>query len=146
MRWGRLLVTGAIICLTLSAGACAGRPSQGVLIPTAVSAEGTSRVSILAATTRQRAATDPGEMFSGTRAAEVSYAAVTVSIPPDGSRQAGDVQWPQSVPGNPSRDFVTVSADYLDKQAFVSAISTAAKPTGRRNVLMGTSNNSVFAA
>jgi esterase/lipase superfamily enzyme len=31
---------------------------------------------------------------------------------------------------------VTVSAGYLDKQAFVSAISSAAKQTGRRNVLV----------
>jgi hypothetical protein len=32
--------------------ACAGRPLQGVLVPVARSAEGTSRVQVLAATTR----------------------------------------------------------------------------------------------
>jgi len=136
MYLANVLGTGAILGLTLLVGACAGRPSQGVLIPTAVAAEGTSRVPILAVTTRQRSTTDPGEMFTGARAVEVSYAAVTISIPPDGSRQAGDVQWPQSLPGDPSRDFVTVSADYLDKQAFVSAISAATKRTGPRNVFL----------
>jgi esterase/lipase superfamily enzyme len=136
MSRGKSLAAAAIFCLALLVSACAGRPSQGVLVPTAVSVEGTSRVPILAATTRQRSTTDPGEMFSGRRAADVSYAAVTVSIPPDGSRQAGDVQWPASVPGDPSRDFVTVSAGYLDKQAFVSALSAAAKQTGPRNVLL----------
>jgi esterase/lipase superfamily enzyme len=132
----RAVATGAILCLPLLVGACAGRPAQGVLIPTAVSAEGTSRVSILAATTRQRSTTDPGEMFSGGRAADVSYAAVTVSIPPDSSRQFGDVQWPTSVPGDPSHDFVTVSADYLDKRAFVAALTASTKQSGPRNVLV----------
>ncbi len=130
------LIAGAILCLTLFVGACASRPPQGVLVPTIVSADGTSRVSILAATTRQRSTTDPGEMFSGARAAGVSYAAVTVSIPPDSFRQAGDIQWPTSLPGDPSRNFVTVSAGYLDKPAFVSAISAATKQTGPRNVLL----------
>jgi esterase/lipase superfamily enzyme len=136
MCWGKVLVAGVILGLTLFVGACASRPSQGVLIPTAASAEGTSRVAMLVATTRERSTTDPGEMFSGGRADAISYAAISVSIPPDGSRQAGDVQWPKSLPGDPSRDFVTVSADYLDKRAFVSAISAATKQTGPRNVLL----------
>jgi esterase/lipase superfamily enzyme len=115
---GKVLVAGAILGLTLLVGACAGRPSQGVLIPTAVAADGTSRVPILAATTRQRSTTDPGEMFSGARAVEVSYAAVTISIPPDGSRQAGDVQWPQSLPGDPSR-FVSQKDEALKFSEFI---------------------------
>lgn len=63
------------------------------------------------ATTRQRSTTDPGEMFNGERAADVSYAAITVSIPPDGARKVGEVQWPATLPGDPGRNFVTVSAD-----------------------------------
>jgi esterase/lipase superfamily enzyme len=126
----------ATICLVLIAGACADRPANGVLIPTAVSAAGTSRVTILAASTRQRSITDPGEMFGSGRAADVSYASVTVSIPPDGSREVGNVQWPKSLPGDPSRDFVATAANYLDKQAFVSSISAAVKETGRNKVLV----------
>ena len=139
--WGMALprhfVTAAAMGLALVACACSsGRPSQGVLIPVAASAEGTSQVSVLAATTRRRSTTDPGEMFSGERGDEVSYAAVTVSIPPDSARKVGHVQWPSSPPGNPQRDFVTASAGYLDKRAFSAAISNAAKQSGRSRVLI----------
>jgi len=131
------MVTAAAVGLALAVCACAsGRPSQGVLIPVAETAEGTSRVSVLAATNRRRATTSAGDMFSGERGEELSYAAVTVSIPPDGARKAGQVQWPSSVPGNPQRDFVTASADYLDKRAFSAAISSAAKRSGRSRVLV----------
>jgi esterase/lipase superfamily enzyme len=75
-------------------------------------------------------------MFNGERAADVSYAAITVSIPPDGSRKIGEVQWPTTLPGDPRRDFVTVSADYLDRQAFTASIAAMAKRTGRSKVLV----------
>jgi esterase/lipase superfamily enzyme len=75
-------------------------------------------------------------MFSSERAADVSYAAITVSIPPDGSRKIGEVQWPTTLPGDPRRDFVTVSADYLDRQAFTASIAAMAKRTGRNKVLV----------
>jgi esterase/lipase superfamily enzyme len=47
-------LTAVCIGLGLILGACAGRPSEGVLVPDAQSAEGTSRVSMLIATTRDR--------------------------------------------------------------------------------------------
>ena len=100
--------------LALACCSCAGRPLQGVLIPAAESAEGASRVPILIATTRQRSDSDPGEMFNTDRAQAMSYARIAVSIPPDDSRKIGDIQWPASPPGDPHRDFVTVSAEYLD--------------------------------
>ncbi|MGA9002694.1 MAG: hypothetical protein WB504_09485, partial [Pseudolabrys sp.] len=128
------LVMAASVGLTVLLGACAGRLPQGMLVPVAQSAEGTSRVQVLAATTRRRSATDPGEMFNGERAEETSYAAVTVSIPPDSARKTGEIQWPESLPGDPRRDFVTVSADYLYKQGLVSAVSATAKQTGRCKV------------
>ena len=65
------------ISIALVLGACAGRPSQGVLVPMAT-VEGASLVPIFAATTRQRSTTDPGEMFSGERAEELSFAEMTV--------------------------------------------------------------------
>ena len=75
-------------------------------------------------------------MFNGARAENVSYAAISVSIPPDSSRKIGEIQWPASLPGDPNRDFVTVSSDYIDKQQLSAAVSAAAKPAGRRNVLI----------
>jgi esterase/lipase superfamily enzyme len=126
----------AAVGLVLACGACSSRPSQGVLIPVPTTAEGTSRVRVLVATTRQRSTTDPGEMFNGERADGVSYASIVVSIPPDSVRKIGAIQWPATLPGDPSRDFVTVSADYLDKKAFNAAVDDTAKQTGRSRVLV----------
>jgi esterase/lipase superfamily enzyme len=129
-----LFVT-ATAALALACSACSERPSGGVLIPVAVAAEGTSRVPVLVATTRQRS-TDLAEMYSGERAEATSYASITVSIPPDSSRKIGEVQWPQTLPGDPLRNFVTASANYIDKPTFVAAVTAAAKQTGRNKVLI----------
>jgi esterase/lipase superfamily enzyme len=58
------------------------------------------------------------------------------SIPPDVARNAGEVQWPTSLPGDPRQSFVTVSANYLDKQSFDSDLSAAAKWNERGKVLV----------
>jgi esterase/lipase superfamily enzyme len=75
-------------------------------------------------------------MFSGERAADVSYAAITVSIPPDAARKIGEVQWPAALPGDPRTNFVTVSAEYIDKSAFTASIAAMVKNTGRTKVLV----------
>jgi esterase/lipase superfamily enzyme len=126
----------AVVSLALLCGACASTRPQGMLTPVAETAAGSSRVSVLAVTNRRPSTDNPGEMFNGERAENVSYASITVSIPPDSSRKIGQVQWPESVPGNPERDFVAVSADYLDKQAFAAALSGTAKKTGKSKVLV----------
>jgi esterase/lipase superfamily enzyme len=82
------------IAIAVTGGSCSTRPMQGVLVPVAEIAEGTSRVPMFVATTRQRSTTDLGEMFNGERAAGFSYAAITVSISPDSARKIGEVQWP----------------------------------------------------
>jgi esterase/lipase superfamily enzyme len=130
----RIFAVSAIL-IAFALGACAGRPSQGVLVPTAT-VEGASLVPIFAATTRQHSRADPGEMFNGERATDVSYAAITVSIPSDASRKIGEIQWPASLPGNPHLNFTTVSADYIEKQTFAASIAAYAKQTGRSKVLV----------
>jgi esterase/lipase superfamily enzyme len=130
------LLAATIASLALICCACSNRPLQGVLIPNAELAQGSSHVPVLVATTREHSTTDAGAMFDSGRAQQVSYAAITVSIPPDTARKAGEVQWPESLPGDPRHDFVTVSADYLDKQSFVSAVSATAQRTGRSKVLV----------
>ena len=121
----------ALLCCS-----CASRPLQGVLVPNAQSADGAAKVPILVATTRERSARDPGELFSSDRAPNVSYASIVVSIPPDSTRKVGEVQWPPTLPGDPQRDFVTVSADYLGDQSFSSALTAEAKQTRRSKVLV----------
>jgi esterase/lipase superfamily enzyme len=129
--WAAGAVLLALLCCS-----CSGRPAQGVLVPVTDTVEGTSRVTVLAATTRKRSTTDTAEMFGSDRAPDVSYASITVSIPPDSARKIGDVQWPLAPPGDPHRDFVTVSANYLDKQSFNAALSAEAKQTGRSKALI----------
>ena len=136
MGGGRALAAvAAVFALALLCGSCATRPLQGVLIPTAESAEGSSRIPILIATTRQQATSDAGDMFGGERAAATSYGRIAISIPPDGAREVGEIQWPVAPPGDPRRDFVTLSAEYLEKPAFSAAIASVARAT-RRNKAM----------
>jgi esterase/lipase superfamily enzyme len=121
--------------MALAGCSCVGRPLQGVLVPTTESVDGTSRIPILIATTRQQSTGDAGEMFSSDSASAVSYGRVVVSIPSDDARKIGAIQWPASPPGDPRRDFVTVSAEHLDRPGFSAALTTAAKAT-RRNTAM----------
>jgi esterase/lipase superfamily enzyme len=128
-------LAAAILGLALACGGCSSHSGQGLLVPVAENVEGTSRVPALIATTRRKS-TDAAEMFNGERAQELSFAQVTVSIPPDSVRKVGAVQFPASPPGDPHRDFVTVSASYLDKPAFSAAITAARKQTGSGQVLL----------
>jgi esterase/lipase superfamily enzyme len=76
------------------------------------------------------------DMFSGEQADQVSYATVTVSIPPDAGRKIGDIQWPTSLPANPQKDFATIAANYLDKQSFAAVLTAEAKQTKRSKLLV----------
>jgi esterase/lipase superfamily enzyme len=126
----------AMTMLAFVCCSCATRPMQGVLVPSAESAEGASRIPILAATTRQRAVADAGEMFSREAGSELSYARMAISIPPDGARTIGEIQWPATTAGDPRRDFVTVSADYLDQAGFNAAIASIARTTRRKKAFV----------
>lgn len=94
--------------------ACAGRPI-GVLEPVAGNPSA-AQVEMLVTTTRGRAQ-KPGEMFSGERALAPTFADITVSIPPDTARKAGEVAWPRKLPPNPATDFATVKAEEVDRDA-----------------------------
>ena len=111
---------------------------QGTLLPVAQveTTAGTTIIPILAATTRNRIDVTSGEMFDGARADQVSYAAISVSIPPDATRTIGDVQWPNQSPPDPRQSFVTVSSDYLEKQGFVATLSSTARKAARGKVLV----------
>jgi len=134
---GRSSVTRiAVLLIAAVCCSCSGRPMQGVLTPTVQSSEGTSQVAVLAATTRVRSSDDAASMFGPDGAPELSYAAITVSIPPDDARKVGEVQWPTSLPGDPARNFVTVRADYLDTKSFRAALTKAAVTERNSKVLL----------
>lgn len=97
------------LALALLLAGCAGRP-EGNLIPVAASAPDATRIEMLVATTRAPVAEPAGMMFGGERAIGLNFADIVVSIPPDATRKIGEVQWPSSAPGDPEREFVTLSA------------------------------------
>lgn len=92
-----------LLALSIVASGCAGRV-QDVLQPLAVAPTGTTRVTMLVATTR-KASEDPGKLFSGDRGTAISLNSVDVSIPPDRNRKIGEVQWPSRIPPNPQKEF-----------------------------------------
>jgi esterase/lipase superfamily enzyme len=98
----------AVVTVLAALSSCAGRP-EGVLVPTAsASAPGASKVDVLVATTRKTTET-PGVLFSGERGKEPSVTEITVSIPPDSTREIGQVQWPKRLPADPAKEFATLS-------------------------------------
>jgi len=119
--------------LLSGAAACAGRP-QGVLVPTHREVAGANVVRMLVATTRAPDATQPGEMFSGERGRALSFADIAVSIPP--YRKVGEVQWPQSEPADPMRDFTTVEARLLSEPAALAEFDRRIARTPKRQALV----------
>jgi esterase/lipase superfamily enzyme len=125
---------GAFCVIAALVASCSSRP-YGTLIAGS-SAPDASRVDLLVATTRAPVLQPPGVMFGGSRGRGLDFADVVVSIPPDGSRQPGDIQLPSSLPGNPERDFVVLRADRMDLAQAKANFDTRIKRTPRRRVLI----------
>jgi esterase/lipase superfamily enzyme len=110
----RPLANGTLAFVTLlTLSGCSERVT-GVLRAQAPTAGGGAQVPILVATTRQIDGSTPDEIFSGERGTRMAFADITISIPPDANRQIGEVQWPASIPGDPSREFVSFRTDKID--------------------------------
>ncbi len=107
----RILLSAGAVCLA-AAGLAGCASPVGVLEPTSALAPGATRLDILVATTRAPAP-DRGVFFSGERGA-ASYAGFAVSIPPDGRREIGQVQWPQRLPPDPATEFATLEATPIE--------------------------------
>ena len=121
-----------LFALVLLLAGCAGG-HEGDLIPVAQRAPGASSVDILVATTRAPVSDPEGVMFGGERAIGLRFADIVVSIPPDDARKPGEVQYPTSRPGDPARDFVTLSARPLPlEQARAEFDKRVAAKEGRR--------------
>ncbi|MCJ2087228.1 alpha/beta hydrolase [Methylobacterium sp. E-005] len=108
-----------------------------MLLPIADAAPvaGTSHVDMLVASTR-KSATDRGVMFSGERGDAVTYTDLSVSIPPDATRQPGTVQWPERLPGNPATDFVALRAEPVDRNKVSAWTGKAVRGRAKRHVLV----------
>ncbi len=123
----------AILAIAISLGlAGCGRPI-GVLTPVPVALASATQVDMLVATTRAPS-TVPGVLYSGERGSSLTFTDIGVSIPPDGSRTIGEVQWPKRLPGDPALNFVTVRAQPLAKTGAHDWFRRASK--GKRHVLL----------
>jgi len=133
-RAGRAAV--ALLSLSFLLTGCASRPEVGALLANhEMNAVGKDHT-ILVATTRDRDPR-PGTYFGGKRSESVSYATITVAVPP--THEPGKIEWPSQAPGNPATDFVVRDAAYLDSERdFVKALNAqlALRPPGRRKVFV----------
>lgn len=133
-RTGRLAV--AVLSLAFLLPSCASRPEVGALLANYDVSAGGKDHTILVATTRERDSR-PGTYFGGERSQSLSYATLTVAVPP--THVPGKIEWPSRAPGNPETDFVVRDAAYLDSEKdFVKALNAqlALRPPERRRVLV----------
>ena len=132
-RLARLRSVPALLLGALMLAGCAG-DVRGVLRPVEASAPGTSKVTMLVATTR---APDPdqGLLFSGERG-KPAYVEITVSVPPDSRRVVGEVQWPKKLPGDPETDFVTLNVTPLDLKTGLSRLHGKLAKVPKRRIML----------
>jgi esterase/lipase superfamily enzyme len=129
-----------LIALVLAASGlmmgCASRPESGFLADAAYLPPQATEHTILVATTRQRDPR-PGTLYNGQRADWLDFASVTVSVPP--THVTGKIEWPQSPPGDPRKDFTVHASNYIDgDKAFLQALNAqlAQRPRGQRQVFL----------
>ena len=126
---GAAVRTCRTAALVLLITACASAP-HGFLVPTPTVATGASLVDMLVVTTRHPSP-EPGVVFGGERDQGHSVSEIVVSIPPEGQRTPGSVQWPGSGPPDPSRTFTTVSVKASDPANTAAWFDRVAGPNGR---------------
>lgn len=123
----------AVAAVSVFVAGCAG-DVKGVLAPVASTVPGTSKVTMLVATTRA-ADPDAGVLYSGERG-KPSFAEMTISLPPESRRKIGEVQWPSRLPGNPETDFVTLKVDKLDARTGLARLHERVSRVPKRRVMV----------
>jgi esterase/lipase superfamily enzyme len=124
----------SVILLAAAAAGCSSRPYGTLIVGS--SAPNAGQVDLLVATTRAPVVEPPGVMFGGSRGRGLEFADIVVSIPPNGARQAGDVQLASSPPGNPEHDFVILRADRMDLAQAKANFDARVRRTPGRRVLI----------
>lgn len=106
----------AWMMIAVLASGCAGKV-KGVMAPVSVTpGAATSKVKMLVATTRS-SSDDAATLFSGERSSTPSMTAIDISIPLEGTRKIGTVQWPKRLPANPKTDFAVTAVSQLHSRA-----------------------------
>ena len=122
-----------IVLITLLAG-CAPRPGASILDPSPRPPRFTPKVEMLVATTR--GVGDPANPFatSAERSRHLNYGIHTVSIPTH--HKPGDIEWPDQLPPDPTRHFLTTNRALLQRQEFLDALRARAKSRDDGKVLV----------
>ncbi|MDH6268450.1 esterase/lipase superfamily enzyme [Rhizobium sp. SG_E_25_P2] len=121
----RLLSSKAVILYAMTALAltgCGSRPSPETLAT--VDTRGIPKLAteqVFAMTTRGRIKPDEN-MFDNSKAIDASYAAFTVSIPPN--HKSSEVEWP-GAKADPKKTFAIAGQKRLDQKEFIDAIDHA---------------------
>jgi esterase/lipase superfamily enzyme len=123
-----------LLALCFELAACASTP-ENLFAPVPQTAPGASSVDLLVATTRRPAA-DPAEFYSGERGGTLRFANVVISIPPERTREAGEIQWPTTSLGNPATDFVTTKVSRLDAKATRAWLDARGSMANKHRVLI----------
>lgn len=129
---------GAVALLAILNAGCSAR--QDVMRPVDIGTAGTRKVDMLVATTRQPTQ-DPALMYSGERGEELSLANVVVSIPPEGRREAGTIQWPDSNSPDPLSSFVTLKAEPMRETQVLGWFRRNAGPKRKALIFVHGFNN-----
>jgi esterase/lipase superfamily enzyme len=134
LRWCRRWLVVASLLAGLQA--CSPRPGSDVLTPVARAPSYTAKVRVLVATTRDYGSPEDPQAFTSARSNTLNYAALTVSIPKH--HTPGQIEWPDQLPADPSRHFVTTARDRLDNAQFLSEVrhDTRARAEGAGQVLV----------
>lgn len=125
---------GALALMLATAG-CGGTPDNLMIAAGDIAIPG-RRVDLLVATTRSSDGATEGQMFTGERGRGLSFADITISIPPDANRKIGEVQLPDVAPGDPAKSFVTLKAERVDKTEALRRFHARVATTPKRRVLI----------
>lgn len=129
-----MLLRTCVLLFAFGLASCASTP-EDLFVPVSATAPGASSVDLLVATTR-RSAANPAELYSGERGEGLSFANVVVSIPPDSTRQPGDIDWPRTAPGNPATDFVATRVSRFDGKATRAWLDSHGSAANKHRVLI----------
>jgi esterase/lipase superfamily enzyme len=127
----RALALAAALILPALLAACGSRPAPGLALVPPV--PGTSRVDMLVATTRSPSE-DAALRFGGARASRMSFARLSVSIPPN--HRVGDVLWANGGRPDPASSFAAVGYDPIAEARLLDTMRRKVIASGRRHVLV----------
>lgn len=107
---------GAIALLLVAAVAAVAvgcSRSGGVLVETPLRSADADPIRIVTVTTRAPTP-EPGRLFGWERGSHLAWREIVVSVPPDGVRRAGTIQWPSATPADPAKSFATLAVRPYD--------------------------------